>query len=53
MAMATPDEVFNELNFPSLQKLKKVLDNRGIAYDKKEIEKLVKRESVRQVQALT
>ena len=53
MAMATPDEVFEELNFPSLQKLKKVLDSRGIAYDKTAIEKLVKSESVRQVQAPT
>ena len=49
--MATVEEVFEELNFPSLQKLKKVLDSRGIAYEKKEIEKLVRREAVRQVQA--
>ena len=49
--MSTPEEVLEELNFPSLQKLKKVLDSRGIAYDKKEIEKLVRREAVRQVQA--
>jgi hypothetical protein len=47
------EEVFEELNFPSLQKLKKVLDSRGIAYDKTTIEKLVKSESVRQVQAPT
>ena len=49
--MSTPEEVFEELNFPSLHKLKKVLDSRGIAYDRKEIEKLVRREAVRQVQA--
>ena len=49
--MATGEEVFEELNFPSSQKLKKVLDSRGIAYDRKEIEKLVRREAVRQVQA--
>ena len=49
--MSTPEEVFEELNFPSLLKLKKVLDSRGIAYEKKEIEKLVRREAVRQVQA--
>ncbi len=49
--MATVEEVFEELNYPSLQKLKKVLDSRGIAYDRKEIEKLVRREAVRQVQA--
>jgi hypothetical protein len=49
--MATVEEVFGELNYPSLQKLRKVLDSRGIAYDRKEIEKLVRREAVRQVQA--
>ena len=49
--MATVEEVFEELNYPSLQKLRSVLDSRGIAYDRKEIEKLVKREAVRQVQA--
>ena len=49
--MSTPEEVFEELNFPSSQKLRKVLDGRGIAYDRKEIEKLVRREAVRQVQA--
>ncbi len=49
--MATAAEIFEELNYPSLQKLKNVLDSRGIAYDKKEVEKLVKSEAVRQVQA--
>ena len=49
--MSTPEEMFEELNFPSVQKLKKVLDSRGISYEKKEIEKLVRREAVRQVQA--
>ena len=49
--MATVEEVFEELNYPSSQKLRKVLDSRGIAYDKKDLEKLVKREAVRQVQA--
>ena len=49
--MARFEEVFEELNYPSLQKLKNVLDSRGIAYDKKDLEKLVKREAVRQVQA--
>ena len=49
--MATVEEVFEELNYPSLQKLKKVLDSRGIAYDRKEIEKLVRREAVRQAEA--
>ncbi len=49
--MATVKEVFEELNYPSLQKLGRVLDSRGIVYDRKEIEKLVKREAARQVQA--
>ena len=49
--MATVEEVFEELNYPSSQKLKKVLDSRGIAYDRKDVEKLVSREAVRQVQA--
>ena len=52
--MATVDyieEVFDELNFPSSQKLKRVLDSRGIAYDREDVEKLVRREAVRQVQA--
>ena len=49
--MATVEEVFEELNFPSSQKLRRVLDGRGIAYDRKEVEKLVRREAVRQVQA--
>ena len=49
--MASVEEVFEELNYPSSQKLKKVLDNRGIAYDRKEVEKLARREAVRQVQA--
>ena len=49
--MATVEEVFSELNFPSSQKLRRVLDSRGIAYDRKDVEKLVRREAVRQVQA--
>ena len=49
--MATVEEVFSELNFPSSSKLRRVLDSRGIAYDRKDVEKLVRREAVRQVQA--
>ena len=49
--MASVEEVFEELNFPSSQKLRRVLDSRGIAYDRKDVEKLVRREAVRQVQA--
>ena len=51
MQMATVDEIFEELNFLSSSKLRRVLDNRGIAYDRKDVEKLVRREAVRQVQA--
>ncbi len=47
--MATVEEVFEELNFPSSQKLRRVLDSRDIAYDRKDVEKLVRREAVRQV----
>ena len=47
----TIEEIFSELNFPSSQKLRRVLDSRGIAYDRKDVEKLVRREAVRQVQA--
>ena len=49
--MATVEEVFDELNYPSSQKLRRVLDSRGIEYDRKDVEKLVRREAVRQVQA--
>ena len=48
--MASAEEVFEELNFPSSQKLRKALDSQGIAYDRKEVEKLVRREAVKQVQ---
>ena len=51
--MSTPEEVFEELNFPSVQKLKRVLDSRGIAYNRKDLEKLVRREAVTQVRAPT
>ena len=49
--MTTVEEVFEELNFPSSSKLRRVLDSRRIAYDRKDVEKLVRREAVRQVQA--
>ena len=47
------DSVNEELNYPSLQKLRRVLDKRGILYNKRSLERLVKREAVRQVQAPT
>ena len=48
---AAIDAVNEELNYPSLQQLRRVLDRRGIPYNKKSLERLVKREAVRQVQA--
>ena len=42
-----------ELNYPSLQKLRRVRDRRKIPFNKKNLERLVKSETVRQVQAPT
>ena len=50
---AAIDAVNEELNYPSLQMLRRVLDRRGIPYNKQNLERLVKREAVRQVQAPT
>ena len=44
-------EVFEELNYPSSARLKRVLEQRGIVFDAKVVDKLVKGESTRQVQA--
>ena len=49
--MTTIKEVFEELNFPSASRLKKVLDARGIAYNAQEVGRLVQGETTRQVQA--
>ena len=45
------EEVFEELNFPSAARLKKALIARGIPFDANEVDRLVKGEAVRQVQA--
>ena len=45
------EAVFEELNYPSAVRLKRVLKDRGIPFDPKEVDKLVKGESTRQVQA--
>ena len=50
---AAIDAVNEELKFPSLQILRRVLDRRGIPYIKQSLDRLVKRQSVRQVQAST
>jgi hypothetical protein len=44
------EALFEELNYPSAARLKKVLKERGIDFDSKDVDKLVKGESVRQVQ---
>ena len=43
--------VNEELNYPSLQKLRRVLDQRAIPYNRQSLERLVKSQAVRQVQA--
>ena len=45
------EQVFEELNFPSLKKLRATLDRRNIPYNQKDVEKLVRSEATRQVQA--
>ena len=45
------EQVFEELNYPSLKKLKATLDRRNIPYNQKDVEKLVRSEATRQVQA--
>ena len=49
--MGDIQEVFEELNFPSAPRLKRVLTARGTAFDVKDVDRLVKGESTRQVQA--
>ena len=49
--MPSIEEVFEELNFPSASRLKRVLDARNIPYNTGELERLVRGESTRQVQA--
>ena len=49
--MTIIDRVFEKLNFPSTSRLKRVLDARNIPYNTGELERLVRGESTRQVQA--
>ena len=49
--MASIEEVFEELNFPSTPRLKRVLKQRGIAFTAGEVDRLVRGETTRQVQA--
>ena len=48
--MTSIEEVFEELNFPSASRLKRVLDARGIPYNTRDLERLVRGETTRQVQ---
>ena len=49
--MTSIEEVFEELNCPSASRLKRVLDARNVPYNTGELERLVRGESTRQVQA--
>ena len=49
--MTSIEQVFEELNFPSASRLKRVLDARNIPYNTRELERLVRGETTRQVQA--
>ena len=43
-------EIFEELNFPGVERLKKALKNRGIPFTKEQVNEVAKGESVRQIQ---
>ena len=45
------EQVFEELNCPSATRLKRVLTARGIPFNASEVDRLVQRETTRQVQA--
>ena len=49
--MATVEQVFEELNFPSAPRLMRVLNQRGIPFNASEVDRLVRGETTRQVQA--
>ena len=51
--MASIEAVFEELNFPSAPRLKRVLADRGIPFNNREVDRLVRGETTRQVQAPT
>ena len=44
-------DIFEELNFPSAPRLKRVLTAQGIPFDAKEVDRLVRGETTRQIQA--
>ena len=45
------EQVFEDLNFPSATRLKRVLTARGIPFNTSEVDRLVRKETTRQVQA--
>ena len=45
------EQVFEDLNFPSAARLKRVLTARGIPFNASEVDRLVQKETTRQVQA--
>ena len=49
--MTSIEQVFEELNCPSASRLKRVLDTRNIPYNTRELERLVRGKTTRQVQA--
>ena len=49
--MTSIARVFEDLKFPSATRLKRVLTARGIPFDASEVDRLVQRETTRQVQA--
>ena len=51
--MATVEAVFEELNFPSAPRLKRVLSARGIPFNASDVDRIVRGEATRQVQAPT
>ena len=42
--------LFEELNFPGAERLKKALKNRGIPFTKEQVDDLVRGETVKQIQ---
>ena len=49
--MTSIEEVFEDLNYPSAARRKRALTARGIPFDANEVDRLVRGEATRQVQA--
>ena len=48
---STVEQVFDDLGYPSASKLRRVLTARGIPFNRSEVDRLVRKETTRQVQA--